>query len=237
MTEFLHLRPRSRSAATSPSAPPSLAAKLAKLHSTPAPVPDGYEKPVFGFPVVTCCGDTAQENGFEASWAEFYAEKRLRFILGRAERTQGLDGDLRGWVERTAGEVVPRLLGDGHVNEGRGIVPVVVHGDLWSGNAGVGVVGVTSEGREAEDVVFDPAACYAHGEFEAGIMQMFGGFGKEFWDEYFGLCPVMEPVGEYRDRVKLYELYHHLNHYAMFGGGYRGGAVRIMEELVGKYGR
>jgi protein-ribulosamine 3-kinase len=30
-------------------------------------------------------------------------------------------------------------------------------------------------------------------------------------------------------------LYHHLNHWAMFGGGYRGGAVRIMEGLVGKY--
>lgn len=29
----------------------SLAAKLAKLHTTPAPVPEGYLKPVFGFPV------------------------------------------------------------------------------------------------------------------------------------------------------------------------------------------
>lgn len=30
--------------------------------------------------------------------------------------------------------------------------------------------------------------------------------------------------------------YHHLNHYSIFGGGYRGSAVRIMEELVRKYG-
>ena len=29
----------------------SLAAKLAKLHTTAAPVPEGYSKPVFGFPV------------------------------------------------------------------------------------------------------------------------------------------------------------------------------------------
>ena len=29
----------------------SLAAKLAKLHITPAPVPEGFLKPVFGFPV------------------------------------------------------------------------------------------------------------------------------------------------------------------------------------------
>jgi protein-ribulosamine 3-kinase len=31
-------------------------------------------------------------------------------------------------------------------------------------------------------------------------------------------------------------LYHHLNHYAMFGGGYKSGAVSIMRALVKKYG-
>jgi hypothetical protein len=30
--------------------------------------------------------------------------------------------------------------------------------------------------------------------------------------------------------------YHHLNHYAIFGGGYRGGAVSIMKRLIKKYG-
>ncbi len=30
--------------------------------------------------------------------------------------------------------------------------------------------------------------------------------------------------------------YHHLNHYSIFGGGYRGGAVRIMESLLKKFG-
>ena len=29
----------------------SLAAKLAKLHTIPAPIPEGFSKPVFGFPV------------------------------------------------------------------------------------------------------------------------------------------------------------------------------------------
>lgn len=31
--------------------------------------------------------------------------------------------------------------------------------------------------------------------------------------------------------------YHHLNHYAMFGGGYRGGAVSIMRDLTRRYGK
>lgn len=30
--------------------------------------------------------------------------------------------------------------------------------------------------------------------------------------------------------------YHHLNHYAIFGVGYKGGAVSIMKKLVKKYG-
>lgn len=30
--------------------------------------------------------------------------------------------------------------------------------------------------------------------------------------------------------------YHHLNHYAIFGGGYRDGAVGIMKKLLQKYG-
>jgi fructosamine-3-kinase len=117
----------------------SLAQKLAKLHSTPAPIPDGYEKPVFGFPVSTCCGDTEQENGFKESWAEFYAENRLRGVLRKAEANNGADGELRTLVEQIVSKVVPRLLVDGHLKDGKtggSIVPVVVHGDLWSGNHG-----------------------------------------------------------------------------------------------------
>jgi len=29
--------------------------------------------------------------------------------------------------------------------------------------------------------------------------------------------------------------YHHLNHYAIFGGGYKGGAMSIMKSLLSKY--
>lgn len=30
--------------------------------------------------------------------------------------------------------------------------------------------------------------------------------------------------------------YHHLNHYAIFGSGYKGGAIKIMRSLLKKYG-
>jgi len=54
--------------------------------------------------------------------------------------------------------------------------------------------------------------------------------------EYHTLCPKTEPANEYEDRVALYELYHHLNHHALFGGGYRSGAMSIMKRLISKYG-
>lgn len=96
----------------------------------------------------------------------------MRFILKRAEVKYVPDPQLNTLIDRTITEVVPRILGDNHVNNGNGITPVVVHGDLWSGNASL----VTVTGREPEEFIFDPSACYAHSEFEIGIMRMFGGF-------------------------------------------------------------
>ncbi|KAK4455422.1 fructosamine kinase [Podospora aff. communis PSN243] len=208
----------------------SLAEKLAKLHTTPAPIPRGYDRPMYGFPVATCCGATVQENGWKESWAEFYAENRLRAVWKEGVRKHGSDRELAEAVERVAGTVVPRLLGDGHL---KGVRPVVVHGDLWSGNHGRGRIG--GKGG-VEEVVYDPSCVYGHSEYELGIMRMFGGFGSGFWREYEKLVPKSEPREEFEDRVALYELYHHLNHFALFGGGYRGGAMSIMRKLISKYG-
>lgn len=231
VTDFLDLTGRfSRGGSKSG---PSLAQKLAKLHTTPAPIPDGYDKPQFGFPSRTSCGDTSQDNAYAPSWADFYANRRLRFIINQSRKSNGADKQLDALVERTCNEVVPRLIGDDHLNHGRGVTPVVVHGDLWSGNASVGKLpGMT----EPEDVIYDSSACYAHSEFELGIMRMFGGFGGSFLTDYHKLVPKTEPADEYEDRVALYELYHHLNHHALFGGGYKSGAVSIMRDLLAKYG-
>ena len=160
-------------------------------------------------------------------------------ILERGERSHGKDTELRRLVERTAKDVVPRLLAPSHLGGSSGpIQPVIVHGDLWSGNHGRGSFAGRSgeaEGGAVEEVIFDPSACYAHSEYELGIMQMFGGFGGSFMKEYHSLVPKTEPVEEYEDRVKLYESYHHLNHWAIFGGGYRSGAMGILRPLCRKY--
>jgi fructosamine-3-kinase len=228
----------------------SLAAKLARLHTTPARAPGGDgEAAQFGFPVPTCCGSTVQDNSWKESWAEFYADNRLRAILRASIKRNGPDAELESTVEKVVSVVVPKLLGDDHL---KGVVPVVVHGDLWSGNHGRGRIG--GKGG-AEEVVFDPSCVYGHSEYELGIMRMFGGFGGSFWKEYEKLVPKSEPKEEWEDRLAIYELYaypslafrgvslttnyryryHHLNHHALFGGGYRGGAMSIMKKLISKY--
>ncbi|KAF2839187.1 Ketosamine-3-kinase [Patellaria atrata CBS 101060] len=228
--DFLRLTSRSSSGSSGT----SLATNLARLHTTPAPIPENYSKPMFGFPVTTCCGDTPQDNSWKEDWAEFFGENRLRFILARSEMANGSDAGLRELVEQTISQVVPRLLSASHLNNGEGVTPVVVHGDLWSGNASRGSIG---DSTSVQDVVFDPSSCYAHSEYELGIMRMFGGFGKAFLREYHEICPKTEPSEEYEDRVQLYMLYHQLNHHALFGGGYRSGAVSVMKELLAKYGK
>ncbi|KAI2632396.1 fructosamine kinase [Hypoxylon sp. NC1633] len=208
----------------------SFAKKLAKLHTTPAPIPAGFDEPVFGFPVTTCCGSSPQDNSWKSSWADFFADNRLRTILRQGIKSNGSDPEMSKSVEKTASVVVPRLIGDDHV---KGVFPVVVHGDLWSGNHGRGRI--AGQGG-VEEVVFDPSAVYGHSEYELGIMRMFGGFGTSFWKEYQSLVPKAEPTEEWEDRVALYELYHHLNNWALFGGGYRSSAMTIMKRLNTKYG-
>ncbi|KAK1060442.1 hypothetical protein LTR74_011883 [Friedmanniomyces endolithicus] len=231
ISDFLDLS-GSRSSSRRTSQGMSLAQKLAKLHTTPAPIPEGYDEPQFGFPSSTCCGDTPQENTYASSWADFYANRRLRFIMSRSTKANGVDKQLAALVEETCTKVIPRLIGDSLLSHGQGITPVVVHGDLWSGNASTGTL---PDMTGPEDVVFDPSACYAHSEYELGIIKMFGGFGGSFLTEYHELVTKAEPVEEYDDRVKLYELYHHLNHYALFGGGYKSGAMRIMQASIARY--
>jgi len=235
-TEFLDMS--SQGSSGSGGSGMTLGQKMAKLHTTP--VPDEFKGKGFGFPFPTCCGDTMQDNSWKSSWAEFFAENRLMHILKCAEKNNGSDAKLRGLIEDVCDKVVPRLLGDGHLGGKQGVQPVVCHGDLWSGNkrkaSFVGRSEVPDEKGAVEDVVFDPSACYGHNEYDHGIMNMFGGFSGSFWKEYHAACPKTEPMEEYEDRVKLYEAYHHLNHYSIFGGGYKSGAMSILSGLLKKYG-
>jgi len=106
-------------------------------------------------------------------------------------------------MDRLITVMVPRLLRNGRLGGKRGIKPVLIHGDLWEGNKGKGKFGNVDG---IEPVTFDPSSCYAHSEFELGLMRMFGGFSAGFFNEYHHIVPKTEPKKEYGDRMTLYEL-------------------------------
>lgn len=98
LTEFLNVNARINDSGSGF----SFAQKLAALHKRPAPIPKGRNRPMFGFPTMTCAGRTRQDNTFRCSWAEFFADNRLRVILRSIGETHGADGELHDWVEKTA---------------------------------------------------------------------------------------------------------------------------------------
>ncbi|OBT55313.1 hypothetical protein VE04_04045 [Pseudogymnoascus sp. 24MN13] len=210
----------------------SLAQKVAKLHNAPVPIPSGYAKIMFGFPIQTYCGSTPQKNDWMSSWADFYGECRLRHICRLIEENHGTDEELNELLEKLISVVVPRLLGEGRLGGLARIKPVLIHGDLWEGNRSKGKF---DYGDVIEPVTYDPSCVYAHSEFELCLMRMFGGFSAGFFIEYHHLVPKTEPKKEYDDRMDLYELYHFLNHYAIYSGGYRDDAIRCMKKLCNKY--
>ena len=75
-------------------------------------------------------------------------------------------------------------------------------------------------------------------------MHMFGGFSNSFWSNYWTYrkefssetprlpWDVLNKPGLGHPRIKLYELYHYLNHNVLFGGSYGSSAERIMRDLV-----
>jgi len=54
--------------------------------------------------------------------------------------------------------------------------------------------------------------------------------GPGFWAGYRELIP---EAPKFRMRRPLYEAYHQLNHYNLFGGGYRNAACGCLEECLG----
>ena len=98
---------------------------------------------------------------------------------------------------------------------------VLLHGDLWSGNA--------AANENGAPVIYDPASYYGHREAEFGMMRLFGGFGPRCEAAYQEVWP-FQP-GHDR-RIEVYRLYHQLNHLNLFGRGYYAGCLDTVRQLL-----
>ena len=102
-----------------------------------------------------------------------------------------------------------------------GCSPVLVHGDLWSGNAAL-----LADGTGA---VFDPAAYWGDREVDLAMARLFGGFPEAFFAGYQGSWPL---PADWPQRLELYNLYHLINHANLFGGGYQAQAQDVIDRLL-----
>ena len=97
----------------------------------------------------------------------------------------------------------------------------LLHGDLWAGNAAFL--------EDGTPVIFDPAAYFGDRETDIAMTEMFGGFAHPFHAAYNREWPLDEG---YAVRKHLYLLYHQLNHYNLFGGGYGSQAGNTIRKLL-----
>lgn len=193
-----------------------LGQSLAKLHATAS------TKEGFGFDVTSFCGTTELNNAWNTNWSHFYKTQRLEPLL---DQVKGQNKDL----DKAGKELCARMdhwFGSDALPT---IKPALLHGDLWSGNWAI-------NSNTGKPVIFDPAPYYGHDEFEFGIMKMFGGFSQDCFDAYDEAMVnennlTIQEEGR-KERLSLYELYHHLNHYAMFGGSYGSSCSDLMERIL-----
>jgi fructosamine-3-kinase len=201
--EFLDLRGLDRASGA------HLGRQLAELHR--------HTGERFGFDADNFIGGSPQENGWFNAWPRFYAEQRLRPQLSRAvgngmERTLASQGE--SLVER-----LPAFFLDYRPR------PSLLHGDLWGGNASA----LRSGDEAGTPVIFDPAVYYGDREADIAMSELFGGFPESFYAGYREAWPL---DSGYEARKTLYNLYHVLNHFNLFGAGYLNQARRMIGKLL-----
>jgi protein-ribulosamine 3-kinase len=166
----------------------------------------------FGWTRNNTIGRTPQINTPTADWPEFFCERRLRFQLELAA-SNGLSSALC--------DLGYGLLDESHKWFGD-YAPAasLLHGDLWGGNWGMLADG--------SPVLFDPAVYYGDREADIAMTRLFGGFDAQFYRAYVEAWPL---DAGYESRQDLYNLYHVLNHYNLFGGHYLAQVQQMLQSL------
>jgi len=166
----------------------------------------------FGFHHANYCGTTLQDNTWTDNWPEFYAQQRIWGLVEQIKKSRGMSLEELKIYEKLVVRI-PVLL----PNQA---MPSLIHGDLWSGN-----YMYTANGP----ALIDPACYYADREMELGMMKLFGGFSSRVWEAYQEEFPLPD---DWEERNRLYQLYHVLNHYLLFGVSYGQQALEITREYL-----
>lgn len=174
-------------------------------------------KPLFGWKRSNYIGPTPQINLWGREWLHFWRTHRFEPQLELAI-ANGASGSI---VEPLA--LLNTLL-DGFFVAHQPQASLL-HGDLWSGNYGATING--------EPVIFDPAVYFGDRECDLAMTRLFGGFSQDFYSAYENAWPLDDG---WQQRLELYNLYHVLNHFNLFGGGYLAQAEKMAANLLAELG-
>jgi protein-ribulosamine 3-kinase len=166
--------------------------QLAALHHV--------EHSQFGLPTNNYMGALPQNNGPCGNWIEFFIHQRLQPQIKLA-----LDHKLLEPVHVKQFEKLYQQLGVIFPVE----PPVLLHGDLWSGNF------LCDE--KSKPVLIDPAVYYGHRSIDMAMTTLFGGFDARFYESYNYHFPLPANHRQQWEICNLYPLLIHLN---LFGKSY-----------------
>jgi len=155
----------------------------------------------FGFEGDGYCGDSPQDNTPDDDGWRFFAERRLLPQMRRARDGGLIEARDATAIERVCSKLRERI---------PDMPPVLLHGDLWSGNLHVCTNG--------EPALIDAGAAHrGWAEAELAMLTLFGSPPAGFFEAYAEGAPLRD---DWRERAPLYNLYHLLNHVNLFGTGY-----------------
>ena len=184
---------------------PKLGQQLANLHA--------YSQKILGFYQDNFIGRSPQKNNCNGNWKEFFWQRRLLPQWEMAVQ-RGISNTTKLLWHKL--EILwPAPL------EGSSTQASLLHGDLWSGN-----VLVSNSG---EPVVIDPAVYYGDAEADLSLTYIFGGFPTPFYHAYHEIRPKSEGFAR---RQKVYQLYHLLNHFNLFGNNYTQSVESCLGEIT-----
>jgi len=165
----------------------------------------------FGLDYDNYMGALKQTNKRSALWTDFFFEQRIQPQVRLAADNGLLSASQCSLFERLP-TLLPQLFPQA--------APVLLHGDLWSGNF------ICTDRQQP--ALIDPAVYYGHSAVDLALTTLFGGFDKSFYEAYHYYNPLPADHDRQWDCCNLYPLLIHLN---LFGRSYLPQIISIIKGL------
>jgi fructosamine-3-kinase len=165
----------------------------------------------FGWQGDNWIGDTPQQNGWQPEWPLFFRPQSVATAAAQGRRQR--HGAQAGRTGQLAGRT------------GAFLWTTIRHHRCYMATCGA----ATPPRCPMARVIFDPAAYYGDREADLAMSELFGGFPESFYAAYRLAWPL---DAGYETRKTLYNLYHVLNHYNLFGAGYLNQVRRMIDRLA-----